>query len=182
MRTALLILGSVVVIGVAFGLVFVLWHQQDAARAVALGIPHTDFNWQTAHGQDRGCVACHGTHLAADVSQLLVARPKPVLHGIFATSYDIPMRVEDCLLCHGAKSTLPFAESIHSLHLQSLAFVNMGGNCESCHATVKGKFELYDDESRYDVLNGVDKSPTPAFSAATTSAITRFVSRIAASH
>ena len=182
MRTALVILGSVIVIGVAFGIVFALWHQQDDARAVALGIPYTDYNWHTAHGEDRGCAACHGTHLAADVSRLVVARPKPVLHGIFATSYNIPMRVEDCLLCHGAKTTLPFAESVHSLHLHSAAFVNMGGNCESCHAMVKGKFELYDDEKRYDVLNGVEKAPTPAFSAAATAAITRFVGRIAASH
>jgi mono/diheme cytochrome c family protein len=180
MRAALVLFGSIIAIGIAFGVVFALWHQQDEARAVALGVPYTDFNWHTAHGQDRGCAACHGANLAADVSRLVVARPKPVLHGVFTTTTDIPMRVEDCLLCHGATSTLPFAESVHSLHLQSASFVNMGGNCESCHATQNGKFALYDDETRYQVLNGIQKSPTPAFSQLSAAELTRLVGRLAA--
>jgi hypothetical protein len=180
MRAAFVLLGSIVAIGIAFGVVFALWHQQDEARAVALGVPYTAFNWHTAHGQDRGCEACHGAHLAADVSRLVVARPKPMLHGNFATTADIPMRVDDCLLCHGATTTLPFAESIHSLHLQSASFVNMGGNCESCHAIKGGQFVLYDDETRYQVLNGIQTSPTPAFSPASAAALTRFVARLAA--
>ncbi|MDE2228605.1 MAG: hypothetical protein KGL11_06145 [Alphaproteobacteria bacterium] len=162
-RAAILALAALVVIVGGFGATFYAWHQRNDARAFALGIPYTNYNWNTAHAQDRGCNACHGDHLAADVNRLVVARPKPELHGIFATSYGIPMRVEDCLICHGAKTSLPFAESIHSLHLHSTAFANMSGNCNSCHATVNGQWVLYDDETRYTVLNGVDGAPTPAF-------------------
>ncbi len=73
----------------------------------------------------------------------MVGRDKPKLHGIFATSYDIPMRVEDCLICHNTRTTLAFAGSIHSLHLHSAGFNNMGGSCDSCHATtLHGKLVL----------------------------------------
>ncbi len=156
-------LAAVILIGAGFAATFFAWHQQDEARAFALGIPYTNYNWHAVHAQDRGCNACHGDHLAADVSRVVVARPQPELHGNFTTSYDIPMRVEDCLLCHGPKSDLPFAESIHSLHLHSAAFANMSGNCNSCHATADGKLVLYDDESRYDALNGVQAAETPVF-------------------
>ncbi|MGO9772126.1 MAG: hypothetical protein ACLPSW_21780 [Roseiarcus sp.] len=131
---------------------------QDQARALELGVPYTDFNWNTAHAQFRGCSACH-TDLAAEVSNLSVARTDPGKHGVFFSGY-APMRVEDCLICHG----VTFAEPIHSLHLLSTSFGQMGGNCETCHAMVAGKFVLYDDETRYSVLNGVSHSPTPAFS------------------
>lgn len=130
-------------------------------RAASLGVPYTDFNLKTAHGLERGCNACHGDHLAADVSNLTVPRPTPELHGIFKTSYGIPMRVEDCYICHGKS----FAGNIHSLHLHSAAFTSLRGSCDSCHAMENGQFVLYDDESRYKVLNGVSKSfPTPPFS------------------
>jgi hypothetical protein len=160
-RNALLAVAAIVVIGVGFLLpTFAVSQQTNEARAVALGFPYTNFNWKTAHAQDRGCNACHPDHLAADVSRLVVARAKPELHGIFVTSYDIPMRVEDCLICHGKS----FAGSIHSLHLHAVPFTKMGGNCDSCHTMLNGKFVLYDDESRYDVLNGVKYNPTPPFS------------------
>jgi hypothetical protein len=102
--------------------------------------------------------------LAGDVSRLVVPRPAPApeLHGIFKTSYGIPMRVEDCLICHGNA----FAGDIHSLHLHSAAFSALQGSCDSCHGMANGKIVLYDDETRYAILNGVNKSsPTPPFSA-----------------
>lgn len=133
--------------------------EQD--QAAAQGVPYTAFNLNIAHGLQRGCNACHGDHLAADVSSLPVPRGKPELHGIFTTSYGIPMRVEDCLPCHGNS----FAGNIHSLHLHSSSFTALGGACDSCHAMEDGKFVLYDDENRYKVLNGVNRSvPTPPFS------------------
>jgi hypothetical protein len=136
--------------------------QQYEARAFALGVPYNAFNWQTAHAQDRGCSACHGDHLAADLSQLPVHRAKPDRHGIFVTT--VPLRVEDCLPCHGpGGSKPPFAASMHSLHLHSATFTGMGGNCDTCHVITIGKFLLYDDETRYTVLNGLEQIPTPAF-------------------
>ena len=159
-RNALLALGAVVIVAAGFLITFTMWRNMDEARARALGVPYTNFNLKTAHALDRGCSACHADHLAADVNRLVVGRDKPELHGIFVTSYDIPMRVEDCLICHGKS----FAGSIHSLHLHAAAFSSMGGNCDSCHTTtLKGQFVLYDDETRYGVLNGVKYIPTPAF-------------------
>ena len=107
MRNALLALGAIIVIGAGFAITFAVWHRMDQARAFELGIPYTNFNFKTAHAQERGCNACHADHLAADVNRLVVGRDKPELHGIFATSYDIPMRVEDCLICHNTKTSLP---------------------------------------------------------------------------
>lgn len=162
MRATLLSLGSIVLVGLGCWSAFAASPEQDQARAVSLGVPYTTYNWQTAHAQDRGCNACHGDHLAADVSQLAVPRREPGQHGIFVTS--APMRVEDCLPCHGAESEMPFAASIHSLHLHSATFTAMAGNCDTCHVITARKFRLYDDESRYDVMNGVKDIPTPAFS------------------
>ncbi len=130
----------------------------EESRAAELGVPYTNFNLKTAHGLERGCNACHAD-LAPVVGQLYVPRGKPEQHGIFATSYGIPMRVEDCLPCHGKA----FGVDIHSVHLHSKSFVGMGGNCDSCHALIDGKFVLYTDETRYGVLNGVKTLPTPAF-------------------
>ncbi len=160
MRNGLLVLGAIVIVAGCFLAAYGAWSHVNHARAVALGFADTDFNWTTAHAQDRGCNACHGDHLAADVSRLVVPRAVPELHGIFATSYNIPMRVEDCMICHDGE----FAGNMHSLHLHSASFTNMGGNCDSCHATVNGKFVLYNDESRYSILNGVRTIPTPPFS------------------
>jgi len=141
--TMLLVLGAIIVVGAGFALTFELWRGMDRARAQALGVPVTEFNLKTAHALERGCNACHAGHLAADVNKLVVGRERPVLHGIFATSYDIPMRAEDCLICHNSRTSLAFAGSIHSLHLHSAGFVNMGGNCDSCHGTLlNGKFVL----------------------------------------
>lgn len=164
MRNAVLALAAIVVIGAGFVATFFAWNTMDKSRAFALGVPYTNFNWKTAHAQERGCNACHADHLAADTNRLVVGREKPELHGIFRTSYDIPMRVEDCLICHNTKTSLAFAGSIHSLHMHSAAFANMGGSCDSCHATLLiGKFVLYSDETRYDVLNGVKYNATPVF-------------------
>ncbi len=158
-RNASLALASIVLVGAAFLGAFLMWNHQTAGRAAALGVPYTEFNIRTAHGLERGCNACHGGQLAAAVNRLAVPRERPARHGIFETSYGIPMRVEDCLICHGKA----FAVDIHSLHLHAAAFVNMGGNCDSCHATIDGQFVLYDDEARYNVLNGVKTLPTPEF-------------------
>ena len=164
-RNALLALGAIIVVAAGFVLTFTVWHRMDQRRAAELGIPYTTFNFKTAHAQERGCNACHADHLAADTNRLVVGRDKPELHGIFATSYNIPMRVEDCLICHNTKTSLAFAGSIHSLHLHSAGFANMGGNCDSCHGTLlNGKFVLYDDQSRYQILNGINYKRTPAFS------------------
>jgi hypothetical protein len=100
--------------------------QADDARTVTLGVPYTNFNWKTVHAQNRGCNADHADHLAADVSNVVVANSE--LHGLFITGYG-PMRVEDCLICHGNS----FADGIHSLHLYAASFTELGGNAN--HAT-----------------------------------------------
>ncbi len=182
MRNVLLALAAIIVIGAGFAGTFAMWRHMDEARAFALGVPYTNFNWKTAHAQDRGCNACHADHLAADVNRLVVGREKPELHGIFATSYDIPMRVEDCLICHNMRTSLAFAGSIHSRHLNVASFRNMGGTCDSCHATtLNGKFVRYDDESRYYILNGVKTNPTPAFSQSSSETIIRGLEKAAKS-
>ena len=161
-RNTILALGAIVVVVAGFFVTFAMWKHMDQARAAALGVPYTNFNWNTAHAQERGCNACHADHLAEDVNRLVVGRTKPEKHGIFVTGYDIPMRVEDCLICHGKS----FAGSMHSRHLHAAAFTNMGGNCDSCHGTtLAGKFVLYDDNSRYGILNGISTAPTPEFKA-----------------
>jgi hypothetical protein len=87
-------------------------------------------------------------------------RAKSGLHGIFVTSYGIPN-------ARGGLSDLsrklirwqhPFAALARRL------VTKIGGNCDSCQAMINGKSVLYDDEFRYDVLNGVKHNPTPPFS------------------
>jgi hypothetical protein len=160
------LLGVATIGAMSLGVVLALAQQKQTAtpdqdRAFKLGVPYTVFNMRTAHALERGCNACHGEKLADVVSRLVVPRPAPELHGNFATSYGIPMRVEDCLICHGRA----FAGDIHSVHLHSKAFLSLQGSCDSCHAMQNGQFVLYDDETRYRVLNGVTRSPpTPPFS------------------
>ena len=167
-RNTLLAVGAVVVIAAGFLITFGVWRHMDEQRADALGVPYTEFNWKTVHAQERGCNACHADHLAEDTNRLTVARDRVKLHGIFKTSYDIPMRVEDCLICHNLRTNLAFAGSIHSLHIHSAAFANMGGNCESCHGRLlNGRFVLFDDQSRYRILNGIKYNRTPAFTQTT---------------
>jgi len=160
----LTLLGALAVVAAVFFGVYSLWHRGEAARAAAMGVPYTTFNVMTQHALDRGCEACHTDRLASDLNSLVVPRDHPIIHGEFVTSYGIAMRVEDCLPCHGERTTLPFAEDIHALHLGSTAFANMGGSCESCHATVKGQLVLYDDETRYALMNGIVEIPTPVVS------------------
>jgi hypothetical protein len=140
----------------------------NQARAFALGVPYTNFNWKTVHAQVRGCNACHAD-LVQDVNRLTAGRENGFgLHSILATGYGIPMRMEDCHLCHAALKNCCgakyFADSVHSQHMNTPSFFGMGGNCNSCHATTRdGKFVLYTDETRYEILNGVKNNPTPAF-------------------
>jgi mono/diheme cytochrome c family protein len=169
-RNLALALAAIVIIGAGFVITFFMWNQADGAKAFSMGVPLTEFNMKTAHALERGCNACHGDKLEAAVNRLLTARetPKPKLHGIFRAGYDVPMRVEDCMPCHNIKSTLAFAGSIHSLHLHSAGFNNMGGTCDSCHGTtLRGKRMLWDDENRYQVLNGIKYNRTPEFSRTT---------------
>lgn len=160
MRNALLALGAIVVVAAGFVVTFTMWKNIDESRALAIGIPHTEFNFKTVHAQERGCNACHADHLDKDVSRLVVARVKPTQHGIFKRGYDVPMREEDCAFCHGKA----FAGTMHARHLHVAAFTNMGGNCDSCHTMVNAKIVLYDDQTRYDVVNGVKYNKTPEFS------------------
>ncbi|MCF8476163.1 MAG: hypothetical protein K9G60_03980 [Pseudolabrys sp.] len=175
MRNALLALGAIVVVAAGFIATFAMWKNLDEARALAIGIPYTEFNFKTAHAQERGCNACHADHLDKDVSRLVVARVKPSQHGIFKRGYDVPMRVEDCFICHGKS----FAASMHSRHLHVASFTNMGGNCDSCHTMVSGKIVLYNDQSRYDVVNGVNYTPTPAFAAQSSESLIRDLESVA---
>lgn len=175
MRNALLALGAIVIVAAGFVITFTMWKNLDEARALVIGIPYTEFNWKTAHAQERGCNACHADHLDKDVSRLVVARTKPTQHGIFKRGYDVPMRVEDCSICHGKS----FAASMHSRHLHTAAFTNMGGNCDSCHTMVNGKMVLYNDQSRYDVINGVKYNPTPPFSGQSSENLIRALESVA---
>jgi hypothetical protein len=170
LRNALVTLAAIIVVGAGFASTFALWRHMDEARAFALGFPYSNFNWNTVHAQERGCNACHA-NLAADVNKFVTGRDRPELHGIFATSYDIPMRVEDCMICHNKRTDLAFAGSIHSRHLHAASFRSMGGSCDSCHGTtLDGKFMLYDDEFRYRILNGINYTPTPPFSQSSSAA------------
>jgi hypothetical protein len=159
-RYALLALGAITVIGAGYVAAAPDSRSKDEARAVEVGVPYTEFNWKTLSAHKRGCNACHGDQLAATVSRLVVGRAWPKRHGIFATSYGIPMRVEDCLICHGKS----FAGTIHSRHMHDAGFTAMGGNCDSCHTMIKGRFVLYTDETRYEIINGIRYDPTPPFS------------------
>jgi Outer membrane cytochrome MtrC/MtrF-like, domains II/IV len=141
--------------------------QKDEARALALGFPKTSFNLKTVRAQQRGCNACHGDYLAEATSNLEVRRSHPELHGIFVAGYDVAMTVEDCMICHRKDKPRNgiFAGTIHSSHLHSKSFTNMGGNCDSCHAIdLKGEWVLYDNQSRYGLMNGIKSTPTPEFS------------------
>ena len=153
---------GVILVAVVFCGAFYAWHQETATQAQRIGVPPTAYNLMVVHANVRGCAACH-SDLAADVDALVVGRSVPVLHGTFTTSYGIPMRVEDCMPCHGPSTPLPFASDIHSIHMGSPAFANMGGTCDSCHATVNDKFVLYDDETRFSLMNGITETPTPPF-------------------
>ena len=78
MRNALVALAAIVVIGAGF-VALLRMGAMDQARAFALGVPYTNFNWKTAHAQERGCNACHADHLAADTNRLIVgAREAPI--------------------------------------------------------------------------------------------------------
>lgn len=130
--------------------------------------PPTEFNEKVVRAAKRGCNACH-SDLADSVKRLpqqLIYRDKG--HPIIAGSYDIPLRVEDCLPCHAQESFLPFAPFIHAAHLGSKAFqaVSQGQGCLSCHvmgAPRREPIELYDDETAYELMNGIVKEPTPSF-------------------
>jgi hypothetical protein len=138
----------------------------DEDRAFALGVPYTSYNWKMAHANQRGCNACHADQLAETVSNMTVRRAKPPLHGIFVIGQGIAFRVEDCQICHTKEdevSTAPeYADTIHSVHLFSSGFTGMGGSCESCHVS-SSDFKLYDDNTRYNLLNGITLIPTPEF-------------------
>jgi hypothetical protein len=171
-RNKLAALGAFVVLVSNFIAGSAAGQEADKARAFALGIPYTSFNWKTVHAQDRGCNACHADHLVEDINRTTVGQEKPELHGILAAGYGIPLRLEECQACHanlktGCCGAKFFADSVHSLHMNAMSFVRMGGNCNSCHAITRdGKFVLYNDQIRYDLINGIKKNPTPAFSPA----------------
>jgi hypothetical protein len=56
---------AVVVIGAGFVVTFTMWRHMDEARAFALGVPYTNFNWKTVNAQNRGCNACRNLETAA---------------------------------------------------------------------------------------------------------------------
>ncbi|HZD89571.1 MAG TPA: hypothetical protein VE224_05690 [Pseudolabrys sp.] len=173
-RNLVLALAAIVVIGAGFVITFAMWHKTDRAKAFAMGVPYTGFNMKTAHALERGCNACHGDHLAEAVNRFMTARAKPQLHGIFRAGYGIPMRVEDCMPCHNSKTGAAFAGSIHAVHLHSAGFANMGGTCDSCHGTtLRGQHVLWDDQNRYNIMNGVTYDRTPAFTQSTAGSLVR---------
>ncbi|MDA8064115.1 MAG: hypothetical protein M0031_01235 [Thermaerobacter sp.] len=157
--------GGLILVAALFAGVFFLWHTQQTDRAaLTLGVPPTTFNLQVVHAGERGCRSCHGNHL----TQVLRRLPKHGLlsgypgHPTFKMGRKIPLRVEDCLSCH-AQGPLAFANYIHAIHLDSPAFRDMGGSCDSCHVVQGGKFLLYDDETKYGLMNGIVTVPTPSF-------------------
>jgi hypothetical protein len=174
-RNVRLAVAAVVVLSAGFLITFAAGQQtqqqtqqqKDEARAIALGVPKTNFNLKTVYALERGCNACHGDYLAEVTANLTVRRSHPELHGIFVAGNDIPMTVEDCMICHRKDKPRNgiFAGTIHSRHLHSKSFSGMGGNCDSCHAIDKrGEWVLYDNQTRYDLMNGIKSIPTPEFS------------------
>ena len=85
--------------------------------------------------------------------------------------------------CHSTKTTLSFAGSIHSVHLHSAGFNNMGGNCDSCHGTtLRGKQVLWDDVNRYNIINGIKYNRTPEFTKTTADDLIRDLKKEAKAH
>jgi hypothetical protein len=161
--------GIIIVAGVFAGF-FSLYQSQRRQSTVNVGVPPTAFNLEVLHAQRRGCEACHKGDLTSVVQNLPKAGFHPSFQGIahptIVTSYGIPFTIEDCLMCHATGAKLPFAPYIHGIHLDSGAFGNMGGSCDSCHAVVQqGDQEvrvLWDRQTKYSLINGVVVSQTPA--------------------
>jgi formate-dependent nitrite reductase cytochrome c552 subunit len=136
---------------------------------LSVGVPPTAFNLEVLHAQRRGCSACHKGNLASVVQNLPKAGYHPsfagIAHPTIVTSYGIPFTIEDCLMCHATDAKLPFAPYIHGIHLDSGSFVNMGGNCDSCHAVIQQGDQLvrvlWDRQTKYSLINGVVVSQTP---------------------
>lgn len=123
------------------------------------GEPAWDWNWYSQkeggwkyyntyflNAQNRGCTACHTLQWAM----------KQINHCIYEGSYPTDtMSYQTCIGCHSETySGMNLMQPIHTTHLRSEAFDNMGGTCESCHyITYDGEFQRW-DMVKYDVMAG----------------------------
>lgn len=106
------------------------------------------YNTYYLNADQRGCSSCH------ELDETLMATMD---HWVYWGNYDNePIRYNDCMGCHDAYgvSLQNFQDAMHD-HMNSTTFVDMGGNCESCHyITNENQFEMW-DYVKYDVLRGI---------------------------
>ncbi len=110
----------------------------------------TSWNNLYMNADNRGCNVCHTLEDAVENMD--------TYHGIIYMGYETEQTLANCFGCHGFYIT-KLKDSIHTLHLNSTAFNQMNGNCESCHyINSDGEFERW-DYVKYDVLFGIKELP-----------------------
>ena len=104
------------------------------------------YNTYFLNAENRGCTACHTLQWAM----------KQINHCIYDGAYPTDkMNYQTCVGCHSATySGMGLQQPIHTTHLRSTAFNNMGGSCESCHyIDENGTYHRW-DFVKYDVMYG----------------------------
>lgn len=109
------------------------------------------YNVAVLKAEERGCNACH------DLSDALEMLPlsHPRLNNMYIND---ELSVEMCIVCHTFLGYygVDLAESMHSLHMLSDSFKEIGGDCLSCHNidNTTGEFQVW-DRVKYDLFHGV---------------------------
>ena len=96
----------------------------------------------------RGCTSCHTLENAL--------MSLPTYHRLIFFGYPTEQTFANCVACHSdSYSGRSLADPMHTLHLNSDAFVASGGTCQSCHYMDdhSNSIELW-DEVKYDVMKG----------------------------
>ena len=88
----------------------------------------------------RGCTSCHTLENAL--------MSLPTYHRLIVFGYPTEQTFANCVACHSdSYSGRSLADPMHTLHLNSDAFVASGGTCQSCHYMDdhSNSFELWDE-------------------------------------
>lgn len=111
-------------------------------------VPNDPFLWNTKglDAEHRGCAACH------DITEMI--QQMDITHPELKNPYNVDETIDFCFMCHYA--ALNIGDSMHTIHMNSKAFQQMGGSCNSCHYidTNSGEMELW-DHVKYDVMMGI---------------------------
>lgn len=113
-----------------------------------------DYNLDVLDADNRGCGACHSDLLE------LVSSMEPHHSGMAGGTWlDTNITVNACLDCHRPDAfTHNFSRLIHSLH--GVDSDDQKATCFQCHDTDEHTNELtLWDNSKYDILNGIDDVP-----------------------